>query len=249
MVGRVIVLVTALLVAVAGVLLVWLYSQRTVDEAQARLDPVSVLAVDQVEVLAGTLVRDAIQGGSLVETSRPRNALPDGYVAPDDDVLDLQIGSTLFPGEVLVQARLQDPEDEEGLQIEDQHLAITLPLADPNRVARFVRPGDLVAVFLTRQGGGGGEGAPTTATTQLLVPDVKVIAIGSQTSPDDAPVQGEDLDVSLVTVSVLQADAERLILGQSLGELYLGLLTVGERGSELDPGRGTSSGSLFEATS
>lgn len=255
MLGRVIVLVTALLVATAGVLLVWLYTQRSVADARAELDPVVVLAVDEEPVPAGTTVRAAIEGGTIVQIDRPRDALPPGYVPPDvgADVLDLETSSMLYPGEVLIEARLQDPEEADGLKnkIGDQQLAITLPLADPNRVARFLEPGDVVAVFVTRQGGQGGaaaDEAPTTAATQLLVPEVTVIAVGSRTTPGEVPVPGEEVDGSLVTVSVLQADAERLILAQSLGELYLGLLTEGEGESAVARSGGTSSGSLFEVT-
>ncbi|WP_380168603.1 Flp pilus assembly protein CpaB [Jannaschia sp. R86511] len=243
MVGRVIVLVTAVLVAVAGVALVVVYSQRTVEAAEARLEPVPVLVVQQ-QVTPGTTVRAALAAGALRLADRPRGTLPAGYLQDADDVLDQEVNATLLPNEVLVGSRLREPGTSDGLAIEPDELAVTLPFGDPNRVARFVEPGDLVAVFLTQQAGG----EDGTANTQLLLPGVRVIGVGSQTAPGQAAA-AQEADQSLVTVSVLQDDAQRLILAQSLGELYLALLTEGEGQSLVETGRGVSAENLFRTDS
>jgi len=250
MAGRVIVLVTALLVAVLGALLVFLYAQRTVDNANAQLELVDVLVASET-IPAGTTVAQADSAGSLVSEGRPVNALPDGYLEGTTDVRGFQIVTTVPRNEILVLDRLVDPADSGELEIGPQEMAITIPLEDPNRVARFVEPGDLVAVFLTRQSTGtdgaaaeGGTAATGVATTQLLLPEVRVIGVGSRTAPDT--VQADDVSLALVTVSVLQADAERLILAQTQGSLYLGLLTEGSDESAVTRSGGTTSGSLFE---
>lgn len=246
MAGRVIVLVAALLVAVLGAVLVFLYADRTVESARAELEPVSVLVASR-EVPAGTTVAQAQTDGLLELATRPRNALPPGYLQGVDEVRDLVTSTNLLPGEVLVSGRLVDPAASDELQIGPQEMAITIPLDDPNRVARFVEPGDLVAVFITRQvvtTDAEGVASSGVATTQLLLPEVRVVGVGSRTAADAE--QGDDVSRALVTVSVLQADAERLILGQSLGSLYLGLLTEGPDESAVTRSGGTTAGSLFQ---
>ncbi len=250
MAGRVIVLVTALLVAVLGATLVFLYAQRTVENAAADLGPVSVLVASE-DIPAGTSVTQALAGGALVSTDRPRNSLPDGALADTEDVEELVTATRLIRNDILALDRLEDPASSGELQIGPQEMAITVPLDDPNRVARFVEPGDLVAVFLTRQSVAAAEDADAApsagvATTQLLLPEVRVIGVGSRTAPDAVPT--DDVSPALVTVSVLQADAERLILAQTQGSLYLGLLTEGAGESAVTRSGGTTAGSLFEAT-
>ncbi|MGJ7441408.1 Flp pilus assembly protein CpaB [Aquipuribacter sp. MA13-6] len=241
-----IVLVAALLVAVLGAVLVFLYAQSTVESARAELDPVSVLVASD-DVPEGTTVAQAVTDGSLELTARPFDALPPGYLEGIEDVGELVTSTDILPGEVLVRGRLVDPAASDELEIGPQQMAITIPLEDPNRVARFVEPGALVAVFLTRQAAttdAEGVTGPGVATTQLLLPEVRVVGVGSRTAPDAQP--GDDVSQALVTVSVLQADAERLILGQSLGSLYLGLLTEGTDESAVTRSDGTTAGSLFQ---
>lgn len=243
MAGRVIVLVAALLVAVLGAVLVYLYAERTVERAEAPLELVDVLVASE-EIPEGTSITEAVTAGLLETQPRPTNALPQGYLTGIDDVQGWLTRAPLLRNEILSLDRLQDPEDSDGLRIQEQDMAITIPLDDPNRVGGFVEPLDLVAVFLTRQSvpvdEEGVTGSPV-ATTDLLLPEVRVIGIGSQTDPDVE--QADDVSPSLVTVSVPQRDAQRLIHAQTLGTLYLAKLTDQ---SVVARSGGTTSGTLFE---
>ncbi len=249
MAGRVIVLVAAVLVAVLGALLVLFYAQNTIEDARSQLEPVDVLVAGEA-IPAGTTVAEATTGGLLVSQSRPTDALPEGYLVDTEDVRDLVIATAMVRNDVLALDRLADPDASEELQIGPQEMAVTIALDDPNRGAAFVEPGDRVAVFVTTTrtplDAEGEEVGPGLDTTQLLVPEVRVVGVGSRTAPDVA--QSDDTSRALVTVSVLQADAERLILGQSQGELYLGLLTEGEDGSVVTRSNGVNEDLLLQGS-
>ena len=64
MVGRVILLIAAFVVAGLGALLVFLYAQQADERAAAQFDSVDVLVATQ-EVAAGTTVAAALEAGSF----------------------------------------------------------------------------------------------------------------------------------------------------------------------------------------
>jgi len=112
-----------------------------------------------------------------------------------------------------------------------QALAVTIPSnAD---VAGFVQNGSAVAIYLTSK-----IKLPTSSTntqsitagtdlevTKLLLPRVSVIAV-SQDAPSDLHGGGSTSSNNiLVTLAVSQQDAQRIINGQTVGSLYLTLLT------------------------
>lgn len=249
MVGRVVLLVSALLVATLGALLVYVYAQRTVDAAQTRLASTTVV-VAAAEVPAGTTLRVALDQELLTETDRPVDALPGDYVAGleqlterGDDVLT----GTVYANEVLLEDRLGTPGETEALAVGQGQIAASFVFQDAARVASFVSPGSDVAVFLTQQQiavpAADPEDPEATSvlagTTQLLLPSVRVIAVGG---PQAVAQQGPEVDRTLVTLSLDQEDAQRLILAQTVGELYLGLLSDT---SVVDPGPVTTPDNLF----
>ena len=249
MVGRVVLLVSALLVATLGALLVYAYAQRTVAAAETRLESTSVV-VAAAEVPAGTTLRAAQDQELLAETDRPVDGLPGGYVADLDDLGergDEVLTGTVYPGEELLESRLGAPGETEALTVGQGQIATSFVFQDPARVASFVSPGSDVAVFLTRQQIAVPAADPedpeattvVAGTTQLLLPSARVIAVGG---PQAAAQQGVAVDRTLVTLSLDQEDAQRLILAQTVGELYLGLLSDT---SVVDPGPVTTPDNLF----
>jgi Flp pilus assembly protein CpaB len=87
-------------------------------------------------------------------------------------------------------------------------------LSAPNRVDGYGSPGSAVAVFMT-----------TKAGTPRLLPRATVIAVGSRTLVPSSGQSSGQADSSIVTFGVDQADAQKLIYAQSVGTLYLGLLS------------------------
>lgn len=246
MVGRVVLLVAALLVASLGAFLVYLYAQRAISAAEEQLASVEVWVANQ-EVPTGTTVAEAELAGSLELVERPVEGLPTGAVTDLAELQDDVFVSTVYSGEVVIESRLGDAGQADALAVGEGQLAAAFVFDDPNRVASFVDPGSDVAVFLTRQQlavpvAEGDDPEATTVvagTTQLLLPSARVIAVGG---PDATAEQGVDVSQALVTLSLDQEDAQRLILAQTVGELYLGLLTDT---SVVDPGPVTTPDNMF----
>jgi len=82
---------------------------------------------------------------------------------------------------------------------------------DPARaLGNFIVPGSKVAVFITRQEAGGPH-------TEVLLPEVEVIAVGDRTLTSGA----EAATSSLMTFAATQRQAEKLVSGSQTGELQL----------------------------
>lgn len=259
MVGRVILLIAAFVVAGLGAALVFLYAQQADERAVAKLTPREVLVV-QREVAAGTSVAAAREADAFVLAERPADSIPPGSLATLDENLEDVVLATLYPGEPVLAGRLGDPKDLEALPIPEGQLAASFTFGDPNRVADFIAPGSNVAVFLTKPAEPTeldpvtGQPVAVTATgpiTRLLLPSVQIIAIGGTTTQTvtttgaDGEQQTTETNLSLLTLSLTQRQMEQLVLAQSLGELYLGLLTDT---SQIEPGSGTNAENLFQVT-
>jgi pilus assembly protein CpaB len=114
-----------------------------------------------------------------------------------------------------MKAKFGKPGDSSRLTIaDDGTMAVSISLSDPNRVDGYIIPGSDVAVFLTTRTG-----------TRLLLPHATVIAVGSRTLVPSSGQSASQADASIVTFGVDQADAQKLMYAQSVGTLYLGLLS------------------------
>jgi pilus assembly protein CpaB len=97
--------------------------------------------------------------------------------------------------------------------------AATVRINDISGVAGFVKPNDTVDVLITRQAIGAEQ-----QVTDVLLQNVRVIAIGQDASgANDKPA----VDRS-ATLEVTPVDAQKLALGQQLGQLSLVLRKPGE---------------------
>ncbi|WP_336922673.1 Flp pilus assembly protein CpaB [Aquipuribacter sp. SD81] len=265
MVGRVLLLIAAFFVAGLGALLVYLYADQADERALAELRPLSVYVVQQ-PLETGADVATAISEGLVALEDVPGAAVPDNAVGADSTVEQGTVAlTTLVPGEVLVASRIGNPSQQERLPLTDGRIAVSFPFEDPNRVADFIRPGSEVAVFLTyddpealeEQPGGGSEDdvAPPPAAagedpearrTRLLMDRAQVIAVGATTT-QPVPAEGEQQPTEVVprtilTLALTQEEAERLVLGQDQGEMYLALLA---EDSEIAPSDGVNLENLF----
>jgi pilus assembly protein CpaB len=100
--------------------------------------------------------------------------------------------------------------------------AATVRINDVSGVAGFVKPNDTVDVLITRQPIGGGAGAQQV--TDVLLQNVRVIAMGS----DAVGADGKPSPTNSTTLEVTPVDAQKLVLGQQLGQLSLALRKPGE---------------------
>ncbi len=101
--------------------------------------------------------------------------------------------------------------------------ATTVRINDVSGVAGFIKPNDSVDVLVTRAAIGP-DGAQTGGqVTDVLLQNVRVIAMGQ----DSVGADGKPSPTNSTTVEVTPLDAQKLVLGQQLGQLSLVLRKPG----------------------
>jgi pilus assembly protein CpaB len=223
---RRILLVVAVLVAAVGSALVFLYTKGADTRAEERFDTVEVLEATSV-IAPGETFEDAQAAGKLALTAVSKDALLDGYQTTSDSLSGTVSLGTIYPGEQIISAKWgQSAAVASVLQIPDTNMAVSVNLTDPARVAGFVNPGSQVAIFLTGTDQGTGFGF-----ARLLLERVSVLGVGSTTpvstttTDESGASTTEQLPRTLLTLSVSQAQAEKILFAQGNGELAFGLLT------------------------
>lgn len=96
--------------------------------------------------------------------------------------------------------------------------AATVRINDVSGVAGFVKPNDTVDVLITRQATGSPE-----QVTDVLLQNIRVIAMDQAAASDGQPVVSRTATLELTPV-----DAQKVALGQQLGQLSLVLRKPGE---------------------
>lgn len=240
---RVIAIVAAVALAIAGAGLILVYVKGADSRALAGAQPVYVYVADKM-VPAGTTLKDAqrtelISRTKVAEGARPAGAID--WVGPDNNAL-LAL-SDVQPGEFLMEARFgTTPIGEKAIEVPAGKVAMSVELSDPARVGEFVTPGSHIAIYATHKIKLVGEDKAVKQLndldltgTSILLPDVQVIAMGTQplAAPTKSTTDEEDANAGngaqdnaarfLVTVAVTPKDAPRLAHGITEYTLYAGL--------------------------
>lgn len=229
---RVLAVLAAVVVALIGVVSVLFYAQGADSRAVADQQPQTVF-IAKVLVPSGTSAADAVAQGLMVPTQVAAKGLPAGALSKVDDATGKLVALTdITPGEFVVASRFgTTPLGQKAIQVPDGQVAISISLSDPARVGAFVTPGSHIVIYDTyvplaaaatttaaKNGAAGGK------STQVLLDDVLVIAVGSTSlapaanGAAQAPTTG-----ALVTVALPPATAAKLVHGIQTGTLYAGL--------------------------
>jgi pilus assembly protein CpaB len=241
---RRILLVAAVVVAMMGGVLVWLYAQGANSRAEQRFDTVEVLKATAI-IEAGESIEDAQAAGKLSLAGVAQDQLLNGYQTDTETLAGTKAVQKIFPGEQIVADKFgTNAAAASSLQIPDKSIAISVNLTDPSRVAGFVNPGSQVAIFVT-----GTDSVTGAGYSRLLLPRVSVIGVGnttpvSTTTTDETGASTtEQLPRTLLTIAVDQKQAEKVLFAQGNGELAFGLLT---ESSVVGPGPAMDFKNLFE---
>jgi len=239
---RRILLVVAVLVAALGAGLVLMYTKGADDRAAEKFDTVQVLKATAI-IDPGESIEDAQAGGKLALQKVSQDSLLDGYQTTTDSLDGMVALGTIYPGEQIIAAKFgTSAAVQSSLQIPDESMAASVNLTDPARVAGFVNPGSEVAIFWTGQG-------PTGLMTKILLTRVTVLGVGSTTPVSTTTTDQtgasttEQLPRTLLTLSLTQAQTQKILLGSSTGELAFGLLT---ETSQVADAPETTSDTLFK---
>jgi pilus assembly protein CpaB len=231
---RRILLVVAVLVAALGSALVFLYTKGADTRAEEKFDTVEVLRATAV-INPGEKFEDAQAAGKLALQAVSKDSLLDGYQTTTDSLGGTVSLGTIYPGEQIISAKWgTSAAGQTSLQIPDTNMAISVNLTDPARVAGFVNPGSQVAIFVTgteQSVDANGATSPELPFSRLLLERVTVLGVGSTTpvstttTDESGASTTEQLPRTLLTVSVDQRQAEKLLYASANGELAFGLLT------------------------
>lgn len=225
--------IAAVVLAVAGAVLVLSYAQGADTRAMQGLSPVRVLVVTKT-VPAGTAV--AALPAFVAAEELPAKAVAKSALRNLDGLADKVTAIDLLPGEQLTSERLVAPEDlrSNGLvQVPEGFQEISFQL-DPQRVVGGrVKAGEHVGIFISLKTGGS-EAKPEKETTQLTLHKVLVTAVDGAPVPPPAPAPSGKASAAtpaealpapsaplIVTVAVNDVDAARIVYGAEFGTLWL----------------------------
>jgi len=229
---RVIAIVAALVVALLGVVGVVVYAQAA-DGRAVEGQAAQTVFIAKAEVPMGTTAADAVNQQLMVPERVVAKGVPQGALKTvTADVAKLVATSPILPGEIVLASRFGALSSTANTQtIPAGKIAITVSLTDPQRIAPLLTPQSHIVIFDTLGGKPGGAAA-TSQETRILLSDVEVIGVGSQTAkptPTATPgAQQQAGNAALVTVAVSPADGQLLVHAVQTGNLlYGGLLGSG----------------------
>jgi pilus assembly protein CpaB len=252
MTRRIIGVLLAIILAIAGTGLVFLWINTAEERVAASQEAVQVVLANE-RIPAGTSGARLREQELVREVVMPASSVPEGALSSIiEDLADLEdqvVTSDLHPDQLLMRRAFGPPAQlTGGLAVPDTKVAVSVRIDVHQQVAGYVRPGSHIAIFNTYGSDDDDEideGADNTRT-RLLLPRVEVLAVGvfgdGGVTTTTADEDEEGRSGLVLTVAVSQDEAERLIHASRTGQLYLALLTDT---SEIEPGPGVDSRNLF----
>lgn len=237
--SRLIAGVAAVVLALAGAIMVFVYAKGAEARAVQELEPIDVLVVQQA-VPAGTPVADL--AASVATTQLPGASVADTALKDLDSSAGMVTAVDLVPGEQLLTERLVKPEDlvTPGSVEVPKGLHEVSILVEPQRIAGGrVSAGDHVGVFVS-MADSGLDAEPDEQTTQLVLPRVLVSAV--QRAPEPAPVAPEATEEEaaaaaaealptgslMVTLALNPDQASRLVFASEYESIWLSKATAAD---------------------
>lgn len=214
-------LAAAFVVAAVGTTLVFLYVNGVNDRAIADQQPQKVLVATS-EIPAGMSGADAESAAKFAIRTLSKDSVAPDALGDATSIQNQVALGTIFPGEQILSTKFGASASTSRLVVPPGKLALSVQAGPQQSLGQFLAPGSHVVVFLTRPNQG----------TAVLLPDVEIIATGNQTLDGS----GEADASGLLTLAVDQTQAQKVILGTKVGELYFALRTKGVTVNATDPG-------------
>ncbi len=240
---RKVLLIVAALIAALGTAVVFLYVRGADSRANLKFAGKQVL-VANAAISQGETLKVAKSSGKIETKTVTAGSLVPGYVTDLEAIPDENVAlTTIYPGEQILRGKFgASAGDSSALTIPNKKLAVSLNLADPDRVAGFVNPGAQVAIFTT---------SSSTNSTQLLLPKVNVIGVGTtsvvattKTSASGAQTT-EQLPRTLMTLALDQVDAQKIIYASHTSDVTVTFALITNT-SQVAKISATSAGNLYK---
>lgn len=203
-----------------GLAAAWL-GRQAVDERLAQIEQEAQRGQDMVDVVVAN--RDLAQGEVLNAQVLAVRQIPKQYahvsaISPDRfaqiDSARLQV--PLQRGEALLQAHIDGLGQRVFSTILQKGMrALTFEVDEVSSTAGLLRPGDHIDLIYTLKPGG--LGGPDERQIAPLLSNLRVMATGQSLTKQDA--RGTERRYTNVTLEVSPADANRILLARSTGEV------------------------------
>lgn len=228
--SRVLALIAATVLAIAGSFLLIAYTNGAEQRALAGVQTVDVLIVSAA-VPAGTPADVVLQGATRQEV--PAKARPADAVTDPAVLGGLVTTVDLVPGEQLLSTRFRDPattQEPGSITVPAGMQEVSILLEPQRSVGGLLQAGDTVGVFISL--------AAPPETTHLTLQKVLVTAVqGAAAAEPKDPAAGAGTGAAsksvMVTLALTAANAEKLVYGQEFGTIWLSdePSTAGEDGT------------------
>jgi len=133
-------------------------------------------------------------------------------------------------------------------QLEPGFRAVAIEIKDNTAAGGFIQPNDRVDVIMTQRVRG--DGASDQVRSDIVLTDVRVLAVGGATQPQTAGEAPTQTAASVAVLELTAADARTVTLAEEMGDITLALRgveveTVGARGQSQATGMlGQSGGAV-----
>jgi pilus assembly protein CpaB len=229
----------AVVLALLGTIAVYGYAKSADKRAVADTRAASVLVTTK-RIPAGTTWADAVKGGYLTSEHVPAGSAPSSALASTAEAAigrDAVAEADIAPGQILLRQAFGTSTPKTGvLAIPKGEIAISVSLDANSNVANYVAPGSEVIVFVTAKLKDKKVSGLSTGddlyVNRTVVPRAQVLATSTAPTTDVAGATGGTTtsdSTTLVTLALSQTDAQRVILQQQIGQLYLGLLSASSK--------------------
>lgn len=243
---RKLLLIMAVVVALVGAGLVFVYAKGADSRAAEAYRPVTVFVAAQ-DIAVGESFDQALANQKITSREIPENVRVGTAVTTVDELRGQSANARIDAGEQILTSNYGGENTATVLAIPDGMIAVAVQLSDTARVAGFVGAGSEVVVWLNAALPGADGSTDGDMSTRVLLDRAQVIAAGSTstqntTNEDGTSTVPEQMPRALLTLALSQEDAERVQLASRVGELSFGLLTPE---SDVKPSKGLDVDSLF----
>ncbi|WP_433042208.1 Flp pilus assembly protein CpaB [Dactylosporangium sp. CS-033363] len=230
---RLLLAIAAFALACLSVVLMAAYVRGADARAVAGREPVRVYVAAK-RVPAGTTAARLRDDGDIELVVMPASTVPENALESiDENLAALVLTAPIERGQLLLRGMFDRASTVSGgLTVPDGMLAVSVPVRLEGAVANYVTAGADVTVFFSDMGSGGGESpSPNGEWTRVLLDRVRVLAVGVRPESTSGSSTSRGLDFGsadetvLLTLSVRQEDAQRLVLATGTGTLYAALLS------------------------
>jgi pilus assembly protein CpaB len=229
--ARIVILATAL---AAGVGAAWMVAGSKPPQPIRQVVTAPAAPMSNV-LVAAKEIDGAIQEGDLRWLSWPKDRIPPGVISETDkpDAIAYYKGfcirDKIGPG-VPVDASLLSPPGQgcsmaAMLPPGKRAIAINIDQQGASTAGGFIRPGDHVDVIDTYKDNAAARAGVDSTVSETILRDIKVLAIGQniQQQGDERIEAGPN-----ATLELTPAQAEKILLAQRVGQLYLSLRSMAD---------------------